>query len=153
MPVSCSTEFLYPEHQRAPVFRPDPDTALLHLAHPMFHRALAAFARKRFPGSALDEDATRWTVRRGDVPAGADALLLLTVEEMAANDLRETFHHWTRTVRFRFWRQLGAALDHVPAIGCGVARRSIPPTSPSRGSNGTRWSTTLRTRSRRWSAS
>jgi hypothetical protein len=25
-------------------------------------------------------------------------LLLLTVEEMAVNELRETFHHWVRTV-------------------------------------------------------
>jgi hypothetical protein len=32
------------------------------------------------------------------VPTGADALLLLTVEEMAVNELRETFHHWVRTV-------------------------------------------------------
>jgi hypothetical protein len=32
------------------------------------------------------------------VPDGASALLLLTVEEMAVNELRETFHHWVRTL-------------------------------------------------------
>ena len=41
---------------------------------------------------------SRWVVTRGQVPTGADALLLLTVEEMAVNELRETFHHWVRTV-------------------------------------------------------
>ena len=34
----------------------------------------------------------------GEVPAGAAALVLLTVEEMAVNDLRETLHHWVRTL-------------------------------------------------------
>ncbi len=35
-----------------PVFRPRRDTALLHLGHPMYQRALAEFARRRFPGPA-----------------------------------------------------------------------------------------------------
>jgi hypothetical protein len=48
-----------------PVFRPERDTALLHLGHPIFHHALATFARTRFPGGDGSSNATRWTVRRG----------------------------------------------------------------------------------------
>lgn len=82
------------------VFRPKPDTALLHLGHPVFHYALATLARLRFPGAGQrpgDHKASRWIVRTGEVPDGAEALVLLTVEELAINELREPFHHWTRT--------------------------------------------------------
>ncbi len=59
---------------------------------------------------------SRWTVRTGDVPAGADAVVLLSVEELAVNDLRETFHHWVRTVAFPVKDgTLGAPLTHEPA--------------------------------------
>jgi hypothetical protein len=82
-----------------PVFRPSPDTVLLHLGHPLLRHTLNAFARLRFPGSQTDtRPPSRWVVTRGQVPEGAQALILLTVEEMAINDLRETFHHWTRTL-------------------------------------------------------
>ena len=82
-----------------PVFRPSPDTVLLHLGHPLLRQSLNAFARLRFPGGQTDfQPPSRWLVSRGQVPAGAEALVLFTVEEMAVNDLRETFHHWTRTL-------------------------------------------------------
>jgi hypothetical protein len=82
-----------------PVFRPSMDTVLLHLGHPVMRQALASFARLRFPGGQSEfTPPSRWVVTRGQVPAGVDALLLLTVEEMAVNELRETFHHWVRTV-------------------------------------------------------
>src|SRR5262249_31554010 len=68
-----------------PVFRCVKDTTLLHLGHPLFHHALARFARLRFPGSEESWTASRWTVRHGAVPCGADALLLLTTEELAVN--------------------------------------------------------------------
>lgn len=81
------------------VFRPSPDTVLLHLGHPVMRQALASFARLRFPGGQSEfTPPSRWVVTRGPVPQGADAVLLLTVEEMAVNELRETFHHWVRTV-------------------------------------------------------
>jgi superfamily II DNA or RNA helicase len=85
-----------------PVFIPKPDTVLLHLGHPMFHYALATLARLRFPGAGTrpgDHKASRWVVRTGSVPEGAEALVLLTVEELAINELREPFHHWVRTYR------------------------------------------------------
>lgn len=98
-----------------PVFTPERDTALLHLGHPLFHRALTVFAHARFPGAEA-RGATRWMVRRGPVPKDADALLLLTVEELAVNELRETFHHWVRTLCLPIHSgELGAALLHVPA--------------------------------------
>ncbi len=100
-----------------PVFRPVKDTVLLHLGHPLFRQALAMFARSRFPGGAQGVSATRWTVRNGDVPRGSDALLLLTIEELAVNELREPFHHWVRTIR-------------IP-IRNGNLGEPLPPTSPS----------------------
>lgn len=82
-----------------PVFRPSVDTVLMHLGHPVMRQALASFARLRFPGGQSEfTPPSRWVVTRGTVPAGAQALLLLTVEEMGVNELRETFHHWVRTV-------------------------------------------------------
>jgi superfamily II DNA or RNA helicase len=97
-----------------PVFRPERDTVLLHLAHPLVQRVLAAFAHVRFPGRS--DGATRWTVRQGAMPDGVDALLLLTVEELGVNELRESVHHWVRTFRLPIRRhELGAALSHVSA--------------------------------------
>ena len=92
--------FFLDESKGRAVFRPKPDTVLLHLGHPVFHYALSTLARLRFPGSGRkqrDHTASRWAVRIGDVPKDADALILLTVEELAINELREPFHHWTRT--------------------------------------------------------
>lgn len=99
-----------------PVYRPAKDTRLLHLGHPVLQHALAMFARARFPGTVDLQPAGRWTVRWGEVPAGADGLLLLTVEELAVNDLREAFHHWVRTWRYPVINGvLGEALPHLPA--------------------------------------
>ncbi len=96
------------------VFRPSRDPALVHLGHPLFHRALSTFARLRFPGSEFA--ATRWCVRHGNVPAGTDALVVLTVEELAVNELRETFHHWVRTLRIPVrGGRLGETLPHSPS--------------------------------------
>ncbi len=109
------------------VFLPTRDTVLLHLGHPIFHRALNSFARIRFPGSAGDLAATRWTVRSGPVPDGADALLLLTLEEIAANDLRETLHHWIRTLRIPIRQgNLEAPLPHVAAAQLRVDGQQPP---------------------------
>ncbi|MCA9975615.1 MAG: hypothetical protein KC413_07685, partial [Anaerolineales bacterium] len=69
---------------------------------------------------------TRWTVRYGEVPAGADALLLLTVEELAINDLRETFHHWVHTIRIPVVvEELGLPLPHLPARDDHPARQKV----------------------------
>lgn len=100
-----------------PVFRPKRDTVLLHLGHPVFRHALATLARARFPGGNDDLKASRWTARTGVVPPGTDALILLTVEELAVNELREPVHHWVRT-----WR--------VPVAG-GVLGRPLPFVPPS----------------------
>jgi hypothetical protein len=94
-----------------PVFRPAKDTVLLHLGHPVFRHALGNFARLRFPGRGDGVSATRWAVRRGTIPRNSDALLLLTMEEMAVNALREPFHHWVRTLRILVTgEKLGAVL-------------------------------------------
>jgi len=98
-----------------PVFRPAKDTVLLHLGHPLFRHALGLFARARFPGGHQGVSASRWTVRVGNVPFGKDALLLLTIEELAVNELREPFHHWVRTVRLPIRSGvLGEPLEPVP---------------------------------------
>ena len=109
-----------------PVFRPEPDTALLHLGHPLYHRALNAFARRRFPTGGADQ-ATRWTVRHGGVPDGAQALVLLTVEELAINELREDFHHWVRTWQLPVHDgELADPLSHQPAVDLRVSEQSQP---------------------------
>jgi hypothetical protein len=97
------------------VFAPRPDVLLMHLSHPMLQRALSVLARRRFPGAG--DDVSRWTVRAGAVPSGADALILFSVEELATNELRETFHHWIRTVVFPVTGgRLGAPRPHVPIV-------------------------------------
>ena len=95
------------------VFLPRRDALLMHLAHPLIERALGVLTRRRYPG---EHQVSRWTVRVGDVPGGADALVLLSVEELAVNELRETFHRWVRTLAFPVRnRELGPALAHAPA--------------------------------------
>lgn len=98
------------------IFRPAKDSALLHLGHPVVRQALLLLARTRFPGTQEAAASSRWIVRFGDMPAGMEALVLLTVEELAINELRETFHHWIRTLRFPVrGGRLGELLTHVPA--------------------------------------
>jgi Helicase conserved C-terminal domain/SNF2-related domain len=95
------------------VFTPRPDVQLMHLSHPMIQKALGSLTRRRFPGTG--ESVSRWTVRLGDVPARADALVLLSVEELAVNELRESFHHWVRTIAFPVQGgNLLEALKHEP---------------------------------------
>jgi hypothetical protein len=97
------------------VFSPRPDVMLMHLSHPIMQRAMSSLTRRRFPGTG--DEVSRWTVRLGDVPAGADAVVMLSVEEMAVNDLRETFHHWVRTLTFPIAAgDLGEVLAHQPAL-------------------------------------
>ncbi|MCL4079458.1 DISARM system SNF2-like helicase DrmD [Coriobacteriia bacterium Es71-Z0120] len=106
------------------VFNPRADVALMHLSHPMLERAFSMLSRARFPSSG--EEVSRWTVRVGDVPAEADALVLLSVEELGVNELRETFHHWVRTIAFPVRSgRLSKPLDHRPAI----ALRNAKPTT------------------------
>ncbi len=100
-------------HAGRPVYTPENDSRLMHLGDALYHRVMSTFARYRFPGPSA---ATRWTVRQGGVPAGADALVLVTLEEMAVNELREPCHHWVHTLAFPVRDgKLGAALPHVAA--------------------------------------
>ena len=116
--------YVQPRNGR-PVYIPEPDSRLLHLGDALYHRVMSTFARYRFPGSA----ATRWTARTGEVPEGADALVLLTVEELAVNELREPCHHWVRTLAFPVQGEtLGEALPHRPARVWNA-----PPSSADRG--------------------
>ena len=97
------------------VFRARPDALLLHLAHPLMKRALGTLTRRRYPGEG---GVSRWTVRRGGVPPGHDALMLLSVEELGVNELRETFHHWVRTVAFPVrGGEVGVPLADAAAVG------------------------------------
>jgi len=96
------------------VFRPRIDTLMLHLGHPLVQKAKSSLTRRRFPGPAA---VSRWTVKYGDVPDNADALILLHLEEFAVNELRETFHHWLRTICIPVkGNELGKPLSHQPAI-------------------------------------
>jgi superfamily II DNA or RNA helicase len=102
------------------VFRPRLDTLMLHLGHPLMQKAKGALTRRRFPGSAA---VSRWTARYDHVPEGADALIVLHMEELGINALRETFHHWIHTVRLPVYgNRLGDALPSAPAADLRDAR-------------------------------
>jgi hypothetical protein len=52
----------------------------------------------------------------GDVPDGAEAVIVLHLEELAVNELRETFHHWIQTLQLPVLKgNLGPPLAHSPA--------------------------------------
>ncbi len=101
------------ERAGRPVYIPEPDSRLLHLGHALYHRVMSTFARYRFPGGPAA--ATRWTVRRGGVPSRLAGLVLLTLEELAVNELREPCHHWVRTLALPIEHgALGEPLPHRP---------------------------------------
>ena len=96
------------------VFRPRKEALLVHLAHPIMRHALDVLAKQRYTGTGAE--ASRWTVRCGGVPDGASAAVLLSVEEIGVNQLRETFHRWVRTVVFPVRDgELGPAKSHTSA--------------------------------------
>ena len=118
------TPFLDAVGQRL-VFSPRPDVLMTHLSHPMLQHAVATLTRRRFPGP---EAVSRWTVRLTQLPPNTDACILLSLEELAVNDLRETFHHWVRTLAFPVSRgQLGNPLPHTPAIQLRGAQPTLNP--------------------------
>jgi superfamily II DNA or RNA helicase len=95
------------------VFKNRADTVFVHLAHPMMRQGLQRLVRTRYPGH---ESISRWAVRRSPLPEGADALIFLNIEELGVNNLRETFHHWIRTVAFPVRAgKLGKPLPYRPA--------------------------------------
>jgi len=97
------------------IFSPRPDVLLLHLSHPMLQKALSSLTRRRFPGTG--DSVSRWSVRLGGVPEDAEGLVLLSLEELAVNDLRESFHHWVRTLAFPVQGgRLGKPLQHRAAL-------------------------------------
>ena len=99
----------------------------MQLAHAMLQAALGSLTRCRFPGTG--EAVARWTVRRGGVPDRADALVLFSLEELAVNDLRESFHHWVRTLAFPVKNgALGDPLEHRPAR---ALRGALPVHAPA----------------------
>jgi len=108
------TPFIEPVGERT-VFNPRADVAMMHLSHPMLDRAFSVLSRSRYAGTGAE--ASRWTVRTGEVPEGADALVLLSAEEIGVNELRETFHHWVRTIALPVrGGQLGEPIPHTAAV-------------------------------------
>ena len=108
------------------VFLPRRNALLMHLAHPLIQRALGVLTRRRYPGGS--GEVSRWTVRAGGAPDGADAVVLLSVEELGVNELRETFHRWVRTVPLPVRDgELGEPLPHTPARARRGARATDAP--------------------------
>jgi superfamily II DNA or RNA helicase len=100
------------------VFKNRPDTVFVHLAHPMMRQGLQRLVRTRYPGH---ESISRWTVRRSPLPDGVDVVILLSIEELGVNNLRETFHHWVRTVAFPISKgSIGKILPDRPAVEWAV---------------------------------
>lgn len=108
------------------VFSPRPDVLMAHLSHPMLQQATSTLTRRRFPGTG--DEVSRWTVRRSPLPPGVEAYVLLSVEELAVNHLRETFHHWVRTVVFPVTNgRIGGPLAHTPPIAMRDGQASFGP--------------------------
>lgn len=80
------------------IFNMRPHIFMAHLSHPLMQKALSVLTRWRFPGTGSAR--SRWIVRLSDIPPGVEAQMLLSVEELAVNRLRETFHHWVTTHMF-----------------------------------------------------
>lgn len=79
------------------LFNVPSDSRLLHLGHPLVREAFAVWSRRRYEAWVDRKGgAGPWTVHYGKLPEGTRALLRLTVEELAINELREAFHHWVR---------------------------------------------------------
>jgi SNF2 family DNA or RNA helicase len=91
------------------VFQPRNDTVLMHLGHPLVRRGLHRLVGSRSPGSV---GVSQWTVRRSPLPVDAEAVVLLSLEEIAVNALRETFHHWVKTIAFPI--RNGSLCDPLP---------------------------------------
>jgi hypothetical protein len=107
------------------IFRPRNDTLMLHLGHPLMTKAASSLTRRRFPGPAA---VSRWTVRYGDIPKGADSVIVLHVEEIGINELRETFHHWIRAIQLPVKaNELGSALVHAPGMALRGATACTDP--------------------------
>ena len=84
----------------------------------MMRQGLQRLVRTRYPGH---ESISRWTVRRSPLPEGIEALILLNIEELGVNDLRETFHHWVRTIAFPIINNaVGEPLPDQPAVAWSV---------------------------------
>ena len=124
--LTFSPEVFKEEASGRTVFIPKPDVSMLHLAHPLMLKALSTLTRCRFP--LAGEEVSRWTVRYGPVPDGSDALVVLHLEELAVNELRETFHHWVKTICIPVkGEDLAPALPHAPAV---ALNGSSPCTDP-----------------------
>ena len=94
-------------------------------------RALGVLTRSRYPGAG--NEASRWTVRLGSVPDGADAIVLLSIEELGVNELRETFHRWVCTLALPVSNGLpGEPLTHAPAQTLRGARDTVDPNDRAR---------------------
>ena len=103
----------------------------MHLAHPLMQRALGVLTRSRYPGAG--SETSRWTVRLGSVPVGADAVVLLSIEELGVNELRETFHRWVRTLALPVRNGLpGRPLAHTPAQTLRGAGDTVDPNDRAR---------------------
>ena len=124
--LAFSTEPFIEQLGHLRVFLPRADAVLMHLAHPMMQRALGVLARRRYPGAG--GEVSRWTVRRGGVPDEAEAIVLLSIEELGVNELRETFHRWVRTLALPVQDGvLGEPLAHAPARTLRGARETHDP--------------------------
>lgn len=117
--LSFSTKPFLKEYGLRQVFTPRIDTLMVHLGHPMVQKATGLLTRRRFPG---DGAVSRWVVRYGEMPRGAEALIVLHLEELGINELRETFHHYIRTYRIPIYDgEIGEPLTHLPAVSLSQA--------------------------------
>lgn len=80
------------------LFKMLPDTVYLTMGQPFMQRLMNEFMQTRYEGSSKTE--SRWSVGTISLPKGLDALIVVYVEELAINKLRESIHHWVRPLVF-----------------------------------------------------
>ena len=110
------------------IFRPNPNIQMVHLGHPLMTQAINLLGQRRYPGTKYS--VSRWTARYANLqndfhtPIPCDAIVVLHVEELGVNELRETFHHWVRTIHFPV--RNGDLLDPLPHLPAGKVPASTP---------------------------
>ncbi|MBK7758727.1 MAG: hypothetical protein IPI35_20485 [Deltaproteobacteria bacterium] len=103
-------------------------------------RACCTWATRSTTGSCPPSPATASPAGPSRAPAGPcaaagcpgdlDALVLLTIEELAVNELREPCHHWVRTLALPVrGGSLGPPLPHLPASAWAMGPSSAAPST------------------------
>ena len=78
------------------VFKPEPDTALMRLGHPLMKKSLGILKNTIWEKTKIK----RWTLRESPLPHGLDEMLIFWTLLEVTNELRETCHEEVNVIPF-----------------------------------------------------